>query len=81
MPSHKPRKSAVKSAVNQIQAPATNAVIARLLTPDEVAVLLGINRLAVIRQSRAGKIPALKIGKVYRYHAGTLTTWLAGGVQ
>ncbi len=35
-----------------------------LLTPEEVAAMLGVSRLFVIRQSRAGKIPAIKLGKV-----------------
>lgn len=47
-----------------------------LLTPDEVAVLLGISRVSVIRQSRAGKIPSLQIGKCYRYRESSLQAWL-----
>jgi excisionase family DNA binding protein len=48
----------------------------RLLTPDDVAILLGVSRLSVIRQSRKGEIPAIKLGKVYRYRASTLQAWL-----
>ena len=48
----------------------------QLLTPEEVAILLGVSRLFVIRQSRAGKIPAIKLGKVYRYRASTIDSWL-----
>ena len=55
-----------------------------LLTPDQVAMLLGVPRLTVIRQSKAGKIPALKIGKAYRYRVTAIASWLAqqerGGV-
>ena len=47
-----------------------------LLTPDEVAVLLGISRVSVIRQSRSGKIPAIQIGKCYRYRESSLQAWL-----
>jgi excisionase family DNA binding protein len=61
------------SAPTQTQAP----VVPRLLTPEEVSVILGIPRLTVIRQSRVGKIPAVKIGKCYRYHAATITSWLS----
>ncbi len=58
----------------------------QLLTPEQVAALLGVPRLFIIRQSRAGKIPALKIGKVYRYRATSIASWLGeqeqrGGVQ
>ena len=48
----------------------------QLLTPEEVAALLGVSRLFVIRQSRAGRIPNVKIGKVYRYRANTIESWL-----
>jgi excisionase family DNA binding protein len=48
----------------------------QLLTPEEVAALLGVSRLFVVRQSRSGKIPAIKIGKVYRYRATSIASWL-----
>src|SRR5205823_8663281 len=44
----------------------------QLLTPEEVASLLGVSRLFAVRQSRAGKIPAIKLGKAYRYRANTI---------
>ena len=49
----------------------------RLLTPEEVAALLGMSRLFVIRQTRLGKIPAIKIGKVWRFRPTTLQLWLS----
>jgi excisionase family DNA binding protein len=48
----------------------------QLLTPDEVAALLGVPRLFVIRASRAGRIPAIKLGKSYRFRPTTIETWL-----
>jgi excisionase family DNA binding protein len=59
-----------------LSAPATPTP-EKLLTPDDVAVLLGVSRLFVIRQSRTGKIPAIKLGKVYRYRFTTIQSWLA----
>lgn len=49
----------------------------RLLTPEEVSTLLGLSRIYVIRKSRLGHIPSLKIGKVYRYRLSTLQSWVA----
>jgi excisionase family DNA binding protein len=49
----------------------------KLLTPDDVAVLLGVSRLFVIRQSRNNTIPAIKLGKVYRYRSTTIQSWLS----
>ena len=48
----------------------------QLLTPEDVGRILGLTRLQVIRQSRAGKIPAIKIGKCYRYRATSIASWL-----
>lgn len=50
--------------------------VARLMTPDDVAAMLGLTRVQVIRQSRAGKIPSLQIGKCYRYRESSLQAWL-----
>ena len=57
--------------------PVPPAPLTPLLTPDDVALLLGVPRLAVIRLSKAGKIPAPRIGKSYRYRAATIAPWLA----
>lgn len=48
----------------------------RLLTPDELASILGLTRLQIIRQSRQGRIPSLKIGKCYRYRKSSIVAWL-----
>lgn len=45
----------------------------QLLKPEDVARILGLTRLQIIRQSRAGKIPCVR---VYRYRPGTIETWL-----
>lgn len=50
--------------------------VERLLTPEDVAALLGTTRLFVIRQTRLGKIPAIKLGKVWRFRLSTLQLWL-----
>ena len=49
----------------------------KLLTPDDLVSILGIARVQIIRQSRAGKIPALKIGKAYRYRPASIEQWMA----
>jgi excisionase family DNA binding protein len=56
-----------------VQQTATNPIV---IDTHEVAALLGTSRIFVIRASRAGKIPALKIGKCYRYRPESIQTWL-----
>ena len=46
----------------------------RLLTPDEVAESLGLTRAQVIRQARIGVIPAVKVGKVYRFRPSAIAS-------
>lgn len=74
MPSAKSRKSI--AVIPSQPHPQTISGLAPLLTPDQVSVLLGIPRLTVIRQSKAGKIPALKLGRCYRYRSSTIDSWL-----
>jgi excisionase family DNA binding protein len=49
----------------------------RLLTPDDLAALLCVSRLFVIKKAAQGKIPAIKIGKVWRFRRSTIDRWLA----
>jgi len=48
----------------------------QLLTPEELATVLGLPRLQVIRLARAGGIPSIKIGKVWRFRPTTIDAWL-----
>ena len=53
----------------------------KLLTPEDVANLLGTSRLFVIRQTRLGKIPAIKIGKSWRFLDSSIKSWLRSQEQ
>ena len=49
----------------------------RLLTTDEVAEYLRLNRETVLRKARKGEIPAIKMGyKSYRFHKDQIDDWL-----
>lgn len=48
----------------------------RLLTPDEVADVLSLSRELVLKQARAGKIPAIKLGKAWRFRLPALERWV-----
>jgi excisionase family DNA binding protein len=52
-------------------------VTEKLLTPEDVAELLGKPRLFVVRQARNGDIPAIKLGKAWRFRRTTIEAWLA----
>jgi len=51
-------------------------MIEQLLTPGDVAAMLAIPRLQVIRQARLWSIPAIKIGKTWRFRKSSIDAWL-----
>lgn len=48
----------------------------RLLTIDEVAEFLHMNPMTVYSWVKDGKIPAFKIGKVWRFRKSEIDEWL-----
>ena len=51
-----------------------------LLTSEEAAALLRINPKTLQRMVREGKVPAIKIGKLWRFHKTALDEWLRENV-
>ena len=47
-----------------------------LLTPDDVAALLGIRRSTIYDLARTGRIPHLKVGRALRFLRTDLEAWL-----
>ena len=51
-------------------------VVTRIMNVDEVARYLGVVPDTIYRQGRRGEIPAVKMGKVWRFPKETLDKWL-----
>jgi excisionase family DNA binding protein len=47
-----------------------------LLTADELAEILGVPTGWIYRQSRAGAIPTVKLGRCYRYRLEAIERWI-----
>lgn len=47
-----------------------------LLTADELAEILGVPTGWIYRQSRAGRIPTVKLGRYYRYRLEAIERWI-----
>jgi len=47
-----------------------------LLTPDDVATLLGIKRSTVYDLARTGRMPVIKVGRALRFLRTDLEAWL-----
>jgi excisionase family DNA binding protein len=48
----------------------------RLMTSAEAANILRVNPKVLERWAKAGKVPALKVGKFWRYRASALELWV-----
>ena len=48
----------------------------KLMTIKEVADYLRLSKVTVYKMTRQGKIPALKIGKQWRYNKSEIDTWV-----
>lgn len=55
--------------------------IERLLTNKEVGKVLGIHPQVVNRMAARGELPALKVGKYWRYRASALDGWINSRLQ
>jgi hypothetical protein len=56
--------------------PHLSEVLPQLATPEEIAPLLGLSPLGVVRQCRKGKLPGLKIGYRWYVHVTKLAAQL-----
>lgn len=52
-----------------------------LLTPVEAATWLGVHEKTAIRMARGGELPALRIGKHWRFRRSDLESWAAQRVR
>ncbi|MEN6305131.1 MAG: helix-turn-helix domain-containing protein [Armatimonadia bacterium] len=50
-----------------------------MLTADQAADFLQTSRDTLLRRARAGKIPAAKLGREWRFRKSELDAWLAAG--
>jgi excisionase family DNA binding protein len=50
-----------------------------LLDSEDAAKLLGVHAATVQRMARAGKIPCVRVGKLWRFSVSQLNAWVASG--
>ena len=70
------REREYKASRQVSQSGTTVLGIERLLTSQEVGDILGIHPKVVERMARRGEIPALKVGKFWRYRLLALDGWI-----
>ena len=52
------------------------SAVTRVMNVDEVARYLGVVPDTIYRKARRGEIPAVKMGKIWRFPKETLDKWL-----
>lgn len=55
--------------------------IDKLLSSQQVSEVLGIHPKVVERMALRGEIPALKVGRFWRYRASVLDEWINSRLQ
>lgn len=66
---------------NGNSAPASPSGIERLLTSKEASEVLKIHPKVLERMAKRGEVPALKVGKFWRYRASALNAWINSRLQ
>lgn len=56
-------------------------VFEKLLDSKEVALLLGVHHATLQRMARAGQLPGMKVGKLWRFRVSQLDAWIASGIS
>ena len=57
---------------------AAGAVVEHPMTPEDVALLLQIDRETVYRMARRGELPAFKVSNRWRFLPSHLQRWMEG---
>jgi len=52
-------------------------VVAQIMTTNEIAEYLKLHPITIIKYAREGKIPATRIGKVWRFDKELIDQWIA----
>jgi excisionase family DNA binding protein len=54
-------------------------VFESLLNSREVGKLFGVHSATVLRMARAGQLPCVKVGKLWRFSGSQLSAWVESG--
>lgn len=53
-------------------------ILAELMTTREIAEYLKLHQITICKLSKEGKIPAVRIGGVWRFDKDKIDDWIAG---
>ena len=53
--------------------------MAQIMTTREMAEYLRLHQITICKLSKEGKIPSIRIGRVWRFDKEVIDAWIAGG--
>jgi excisionase family DNA binding protein len=54
-------------------------ILAQIMTTKELAVYLRLHQITICKLSKEGKIPSIRIGRVWRFDKEVIDEWIAKG--
>ena len=54
-------------------------ILAEIMTTKEMAKYLQLHQITICKLSKEGKIPAIRIGRVWRFDKEVIDEWIAKG--
>ena len=55
------------------------SILGQIMTTKEVAKYLKLHAITICKLSKEGKIPSIRIGRVWRFDKEAIDLWIAGG--
>ena len=55
------------------------SILAHIVTTKEMAQYLKLHQITICKLSKEGKIPAIQIGRVWRFDKDVIDAWIARG--
>jgi len=53
--------------------------LAQIMTTQEIAKYLKLHKITICKLSKEGKIPSIRIGRVWRFDKEAIDEWIAKG--
>jgi excisionase family DNA binding protein len=54
------------------------SILAQIMTTKEIAKYLKLHQITICKLSKEGKIPSIRIGRVWRFDKEVIDEWIAG---
>ena len=55
------------------------SIMAQIMTTREIAKYLRLHEITICKLSKEGKIPSIRIGRVWRFDKEVIDEWIANG--